>query len=70
MRIDQRFLLYGVSIGLTAIALLLTLSLEPFLTQSVSAFFFVAITVSTWYGGLRPGFVAIVLSTLLVRSFE
>ncbi|MEW6493715.1 MAG: PAS domain-containing protein, partial [Cyanobacteriota bacterium] len=69
MRIDQRFLPYGVSIGLTAIALLLTLSLEPFLTQSVSAFFFVAITVSTWYGGLKPGFVTIVLSTLAINQF-
>jgi len=60
---------YGVAIGSTAIALLLTLSLAPSLTQSVSVFFFVSITISTWYGGLRPGFVAIVLSTLAINAF-
>lgn len=60
---------YAVAIGSTAIALLLTLGLEPFLTQVVSPFFFVAITVSTWYGGLRPGFVSIVLSTLAINHF-
>ena len=69
MRFYQRVLPYGVAIGSTAIALLLTLGLEPFMTQSVSAFFFVAITISTWYGGLRPGFVSIVLSTLAINTF-
>ncbi|HEY9832252.1 MAG TPA: DUF4118 domain-containing protein, partial [Stenomitos sp.] len=69
MKFYQRFLPYGVAIGSTAIALLLTLGLEPFLTQVVSPFFFVAITVSTWYGGLRPGLVSIVLSTLAINHF-
>ncbi|CAD5972813.1 Sensor protein kinase WalK [Planktothrix tepida] len=69
MKFYQRFLPYAVAVGSTAIALLLTLNLEPFLTQSVSVFFFVAITVSTWYGGLKPGLVAIFLSTLAVNIF-
>jgi PAS domain S-box-containing protein len=69
MRLRKRFLPYAVAIGSTAIALLLALGLEPFLTQVVSPFFFVAITVSTWYGGLKPGFVSIVLSALAINHF-
>lgn len=60
---------YGMAIGSTVVALLLTLLLEPFLSQVISPFFFVAITLTTWYGGLRPGIVAIILSTLAVHIF-
>jgi PAS domain S-box-containing protein len=65
----RRLLPYGVALGTTAIALLLTFLLAPFLTQFIGVFFFGAITVTTWYGGLRPGFVAIALSTLAVNHF-
>lgn len=69
MKFYPPFLPYLVAIGSTAIALLLTLCLKPFLSQSISVFFFVAITISTWYGELRPGFVTIVLSTLAISTF-
>lgn len=65
----RKLLPYGVALGTLTIALFLTFLLAPFLTQSISVFFFVAITITTWYGGLRPGFVAIVLSTLAVNHF-
>ncbi|WP_225914071.1 PAS domain S-box protein [Leptolyngbya ohadii] len=58
-----------MAIGSTAVALLLTLLLEPFLNQTISPFFFVAITLTTWYGGIRPGIAAIVLSTLAISTF-
>jgi hypothetical protein len=45
-----KLLPYGVALGTTAIALFLTFLLAPFLTQSMSIFFFVAITITTWYG--------------------
>lgn len=62
-------LYYGMAIGSTAVALVLTLLLQPVLSQIISPFFFVAITLTTWYGGLRPGIVAIVLSTLAINTF-
>lgn len=64
-----RLLPYGVAIGTTAIALVLTLWLESLLTQSISAFFLIAITITTWYGGLGPALLAIVQSTLLINQF-
>ncbi|HEY9707914.1 MAG TPA: PAS domain-containing protein, partial [Oculatellaceae cyanobacterium] len=65
----KRFLPYAVAIGSTAIALLLRLWLEFLLSRSMGAFFYLAIIVSAWYGGLRPGFVAVVLSTLAINYF-
>ncbi len=58
---------YVVAIGLTTIALLLTVSVEPFLPRTIGAFFYIAIIVTTWYGGLRPGNVSVVLSTLAIN---
>ncbi|HEY9848714.1 MAG TPA: PAS domain S-box protein [Leptolyngbyaceae cyanobacterium] len=69
MRFDRRFLPYVVSIGSTAIALLLTLWLEPIVSPIISPLFYIAIIVSTWYGGFRPGMMTIVLSTIAIRYF-
>ncbi|WP_292762363.1 ATP-binding protein [Nostoc sp. NOS(2021)] len=62
----QQLLAYGVAIGSTAIALLLSLWLEPLISRTIGAFFYIAIIVSTWYGGFRPGIVTVVLSTLAI----
>ncbi len=69
MKLYQRFLPYGVAIGSTAIALLLSLWLEAFLSRTIGAFFYIAIIVSAWYGGFRAGSVAIVLSMLAINYF-
>ena len=66
MRNYQRLLNYGVAIGSTAIALLLSLWLEPVIYRTIGAFFYIAIIVSTWYGGFQPGIVTVVLSTLAI----
>lgn len=67
MKFYQRFLPYGVAIGSTAIALLLTISVEPFLLRIIGAFFYLAIIVTAWYGGWRPGSIAVVLSTVAIH---
>ena len=69
MRLYQRFLPYGVAIGLSAIALLLTFCLEPLMPRTTGTFFYITIIFSSWYGGFKPGVVAVVLSTLALNYF-
>ncbi len=69
MRNYPRLLKYGVAIGSTAIALLLSLWLEPLISRTIGAFFYIAIVASTWYGGFRPGIVTVVLSTLAIDYY-
>ncbi len=82
MRFYPRLLAYGVAIGstaiaillklwleplLSAIAILLKLWLEPLLSETLGSFFYIAILISTWYGGFRPGLVTVILSTLAIN---
>ncbi|MBD2183497.1 PAS domain S-box protein [Planktothrix sp. FACHB-1355] len=60
---------YIVAIASTGIALLLTLWLEPLMSRTIGAFFYIAVIVSTWYGGIRPGFVTVVLSILALNYY-
>jgi PAS domain S-box-containing protein len=69
MRLYSQLLAYGVAIGSTAIALLLRLWLEPLLSETLGSFFYIAVLVSTWYGGFRPGIVTVILSTLAIDYF-
>ncbi|MFB2921506.1 PAS domain S-box protein [Aerosakkonema funiforme] len=69
MRFYRRFLPYGVAIVWTAIAMLLALWVEPLSFRTIGTFFYLAITVTTWYGGWRPGILALVLSTLAIDYF-
>jgi PAS domain S-box-containing protein len=55
-----------VSVG---IALLLTFVLQQFLHQSIFLLFYAAIAVNTWYGGIKPGILATVLSAIAVSYF-
>ncbi len=66
MKFPEQFLADIVAIGLAAIALLLTFSTEPFLYRTIGAFFYIAIIISAWSGGWRPGSVAVVLSTVAI----
>ncbi|MEH1786488.1 MAG: ATP-binding protein [Nostoc sp.] len=66
---NSRLLTYGVAIGSTAIAILLSLWLEPLISRTIGAFFYIAIIASTWYGGFQPGIVTVVLSTLAIDYF-
>ncbi len=73
MRVLQRlppFLPYGVAIASTAVALLLSLWLQDIISRSViGTFFYIAIVISTWYGGRRPGIVAIALSASAINYY-
>jgi PAS domain S-box-containing protein len=69
MQMQQRVLPYGVAIASTAIALLVSLELSPLIDRTIGSFFYIAIAVTSWYGGARPGLVAIVLATLALNVF-
>jgi len=68
-KVYRSFLPCGVATASTILALLLTLWLEPFTDRTIGAFFYMAIIVSTWYGGTRPGILAIVLSLLSLNYY-
>ncbi|MBN3922118.1 PAS domain S-box protein [Nostoc sp. NMS4] len=67
--IREKLLRYGVALLSVALALRTTLLLNPYLTPTPAALFFAAVMVSAWYGGLGPGLLATVLSTLAVNYF-
>src|SRR5262245_16150573 len=54
---------YGIVVGSVALALLLTLLLQPWIGRNTFVFFLAAVLISTLYGGLGPGLLAIVLTT-------
>ncbi len=60
---------YGVAVCATAIASLLTQLFQQLLIPTVFILFFPAIVVSALYGGMSPGILAIILSTLACKYF-
>jgi PAS domain S-box-containing protein len=61
---------YGIVPILIALATAVQLALDPLLGDRLPCLaFFVAIAVSTWYGGLRPSLLAVALSWLAVDHF-
>ncbi|WP_375514466.1 PAS domain S-box protein [uncultured Nostoc sp.] len=65
----EQLLHYAVALLSVALALGATLLLNPYLTPTPAALFFAAVMVSAWYGGLGPGLLATVLSTLAINYF-
>lgn len=65
----SRLMRYGVAVLSVALALMLTLLLQPLLSPTALPLFFLAVTFSVWYGGRGAGFVATVLSVLASRYF-
>jgi two-component system cell cycle sensor histidine kinase/response regulator CckA len=56
---------YGLAVLAVVAAILLRLALDPILRDTLPFITFVAaVTVTAWYGGLKPGLVATALSTL------
>ena len=61
---------YGVALGATLVALLIRLALDPYLGDHLPyVTFFIAVTVTTSYGGLGPSFMALLLGGLLSNWF-
>jgi PAS domain S-box-containing protein len=65
--ITARLLSYGVALLSVALALGISLPLDPLIKPTPTSLFFVAVMVSAWYGGLYPGLVTTVLSTLAIN---
>lgn len=55
---------YTIALGTPSLAWVITWILEPFLNYTFSPLFFAAVAFTTWYGGLRPGLVSVVLSAI------
>lgn len=60
---------YGVAVLTVVVALLLTLLLQPLMGPLVFPFFYAAVAISAWYGGMVPGLLAAILSTLVTNFF-
>ena len=60
---------YGVAVLASVVALGATLLVWPRLETTPSPLFFAAVVVSSWYGGLRPAFVATALAALATSYF-
>ena len=60
---------YAVTVLAVVIALLLTRVLQPLLAPTIFVLFFPAVMVSALYGGMEPGLVATILSTLVCKYF-
>ncbi|MDF0664548.1 MAG: DUF4118 domain-containing protein [Nitrospira sp.] len=59
---------YGVAIGATFFAFVLRLSLDSYLDDRLAyVAFLVAIAVTTWYGGIGPSVVTVVLGGLIAN---
>ena len=60
---------YGLSVVLSGVALVLMVLLRPLMEHSIFFLFLAAVAISALYGGLGPGLVATVLSTMACDLF-
>jgi K+-sensing histidine kinase KdpD len=68
-RISDSLLRYGVAILAVVVASLSTMLLSPVLQPAPFSLFFAAVMIAAWYGGLGPGLVATILSSLALDYF-
>ncbi len=60
---------YGLALLFSALATLVTLLLGPLVERTPTPLFFVSVLLSAWYGGLGPGILASLVSTLAIHYF-
>lgn len=65
----NRLVPYGVAVGCVVTAFLLTNVLWPWLEPHPTSIFLAAVTVTAWYGGLRPSLIATALAILVEDYF-
>ena len=63
------FVRYGLAVLAVGLALLITSSVDLIATSTPFALFFIAVAVTTWYGGRLPGFAALILSVIVCIYF-
>lgn len=61
---------YVVAVLSVAIALILTLIINDLFAHSLIGLFLAAVAITSWYGGIKPGIVAIVLSSIACDYYE
>ena len=64
-----QLLQYGVAIVSVALAVASNFFFSPYLAPTLTPPFFAAVMISAWYGGLGPGLLATLLSTLAINYF-
>lgn len=60
---------YATATFLTLLAAIATMLIWPLINPAASLLFFIAVLVSAWYAGLRPGLLCAVLSTVACNFF-
>jgi len=60
---------YGIGLIMTLLAFLLSLAAWPLIHELSLLFFFVAVLLSAWSGGLGPGLLATLVSTAVLAYF-
>jgi PAS domain S-box-containing protein len=60
---------YGLALLTTALAILLTFILAPFVERTLFLFFFIAVAVSAWWGGLGPGLLTTLFAVATANYF-
>ena len=60
---------YGIALSFVAAAFASTFLLQRFFPYPFLFLFFAAVMASAWFGGTAPGFLAVLVSTLLVDYF-
>lgn len=68
-RIRSEFKHYLVAVFSVAIALILTLMVENLVDRSLIGLFLAAVAITAWYGGIKPGIVAVVLSFIACNYY-
>jgi PAS domain S-box-containing protein len=67
--IRSNLLRYGIAVVAVAVASVLTVMIEPLRDKTVFMMYFAAIMISAYYGGLGPGLLATLLSSLTTAYF-
>lgn len=60
---------YAMALAFVGVAFVFTFPLQHFFPYPFLFVFFVAVMASAWFGGMKPGFLAVLISTLLVDYF-
>jgi len=68
-RTNAQTLPFGIAVLSVALATGLTELLQLWLFPRITPLFFLAIMVSAWHGGIRPGLLAAILSTFAINYF-
>jgi PAS domain S-box-containing protein len=67
--IRARLAAYAIAVGVTLLALMLSIQFQTVIGHTVFILFFATVIFNAWYGGLGPGLLTAVLSAVAVQYF-